>query len=120
MYENNPYPRYRHANYTEPNLAKKIYECIKIESTRNRLNFPEALTSNHKMPKVLTVVWQLLLPCAAAPDKTSSVGGLPPCRTNIGSNYLTLIMHNLHFHTRRDRPSTGPKAIACTQSNNPQ
>ncbi|WP_413400579.1 tetratricopeptide repeat protein [Prochlorococcus sp. MIT 0718] len=53
MYEENPYPRYRYADFTDKSLAKSISKAIEIESTKQNLQFSEALTSNHSRPKVL-------------------------------------------------------------------
>ncbi len=53
MYEDNPYPRYRYADHTEKSLAKNISKVIKSESTKDNLQFSEALTSHHLRPKVL-------------------------------------------------------------------
>ncbi|WP_240951605.1 MULTISPECIES: class I SAM-dependent methyltransferase [unclassified Prochlorococcus] len=53
MYEENPYPRYRHADHTDESLAQNISKAIGKESTKTNLPFAEALTRNHSKPKVL-------------------------------------------------------------------
>ncbi len=53
MYEENPYPRYRYADFTDKSLAKSISKVIEIESTKQNLQFSETLTSNHSRPKLL-------------------------------------------------------------------
>ncbi|WP_413681820.1 tetratricopeptide repeat protein [Prochlorococcus sp. MIT 1323] len=53
MYEENPYPRYRHADYTDKSLAKTISEIINIESTKHNLQFSKELNNKNARPKVL-------------------------------------------------------------------
>ena len=53
MYEENPYPRYRHAEYTERSLATNASELIKLESTKHNLAFRDELSSDNSHPKVL-------------------------------------------------------------------
>ena len=53
MYEMNPYPRYRYADFTDKSLACNISKAIEYESTKINLQFPEVLTSHHSQPKVL-------------------------------------------------------------------
>ncbi|MDB4616498.1 tetratricopeptide repeat protein [Synechococcus sp. AH-551-E11] len=53
MYEENPYPRYRNAEYTEISLKKKASHYIKLESTRKNIKFPEILDNNHTGPRIL-------------------------------------------------------------------
>ncbi|WP_186539242.1 class I SAM-dependent methyltransferase [Synechococcus sp. BIOS-E4-1] len=53
MYEENPYPRYRYADFTDKKLAKSISKAIGIESTKKNLQFSEALASNHSLPRIL-------------------------------------------------------------------
>ena len=53
MYEENPYPRYRYADFTNKSLAMNICEAVEIESTKQNLQFAEALVANNSRPKVL-------------------------------------------------------------------
>ena len=53
MYEENPYPRYRYADFTDKSLAQNISKAIENESTKQNLQFSETLTSNHSRPKIL-------------------------------------------------------------------
>ena len=53
MYEDNPYPRYRYADFTDQSLAKNISKIIGIESTKKNLQFSQALVANNSRPKVL-------------------------------------------------------------------
>ncbi|WP_063399042.1 class I SAM-dependent methyltransferase, partial [Prochlorococcus marinus] len=53
MYEENPYPRYRHADYTDKSLAKTKSEIINIESTKHNLQFSKELNNKNARPKVL-------------------------------------------------------------------
>ena len=53
MYEENPYPRFKYSDHTARELAKTILECIKIETTKKHLTFPESLGCPSASPKVL-------------------------------------------------------------------
>ncbi len=53
MYEDNPYPRFKFADYTNTVLAKKIHKSIEIEVTRKSLSFSDELKSSTATPKVL-------------------------------------------------------------------
>ncbi|KZR89235.1 Demethylrebeccamycin-D-glucose O-methyltransferase [Synechococcus sp. MIT S9509] len=53
MYEENPYPRYRYADFTDKTSAKCISKAIEYESTKKNLQFSEVLASNHSLPRVL-------------------------------------------------------------------
>ena len=53
MYEENPYPRYRHADYTDKSLAIKISKVIELESTKNSLHFLEEFNASNSSLKVL-------------------------------------------------------------------
>jgi len=53
MYEENPYPRYRFANFTSQDNANSISTLIKLESTKQNLPFSEVLTNDNCHPKVL-------------------------------------------------------------------
>ncbi len=53
MYESNPYPRYKYANFTKATLSQPIAEFIKRETTKQKLNFSVELTSPIAKPKVL-------------------------------------------------------------------
>ncbi len=53
MYEENPYPRFRHADYTENKLTTPIFEAIREESTKRDLTCSIELSSHNAHPKVL-------------------------------------------------------------------
>ena len=53
MYEENPYPRFKFADYTDSALANLIYKSIEFEATKNDLSFSEELKSPTAIPKVL-------------------------------------------------------------------
>ncbi len=53
IYEDNPYPRYRYADHTVKSLAKTPSEVIKIESTKDNLQFSDELIGSHLSSKVL-------------------------------------------------------------------
>ena len=53
MYEHNPYPRYRFADYTYPHLARQIAELISNETTRSELLFTGELSISNTSAKVL-------------------------------------------------------------------
>ena len=53
MYEENPYPRYRYADYTHPDLTQPIHDFIQRETTMSQLSFNDELVSNNYRPKVL-------------------------------------------------------------------
>ena len=53
MYEENPYPRYRYADFTDKSVAQNISKAIRIESTKKNLQFAEELTSNSSRPRIL-------------------------------------------------------------------
>ncbi|NMP05999.1 tetratricopeptide repeat protein [Cyanobacteria bacterium 150NLHA] len=53
MYEKNPYPRYRFAQFTCKEIAKNISTYIKEESSKQKLIFAKELTTSNSNPKVL-------------------------------------------------------------------
>ncbi len=53
MYEDNPYPRFKFANYTVSKLAKPIFKAIELETSKKDLSFTEELKSPTVTPKVL-------------------------------------------------------------------
>ncbi len=53
MYEENPYPRYRSADYTHPQLAKPACEFISLETTIENLPLTSELSSPTSSPKIL-------------------------------------------------------------------
>ena len=53
MYEENPYPRFKFSNYTASELAKPVFNSIKLETTRRNQSFQEKLISLSARPKVL-------------------------------------------------------------------
>ena len=53
MYEENPYPRYRYADFTHPQLTKSIAEAISKETTISKLEFTDELLSPNSNPKLL-------------------------------------------------------------------
>lgn len=53
MYEKNPYPRYRFADYTHPHLAREIAESISNETTIRKLTFSDELLKSNSRAKVL-------------------------------------------------------------------
>ena len=53
MYEENPYPRFKFADYTNSNLANTIHKSIEIEATRKSLSFSDELKTSTATPKVL-------------------------------------------------------------------
>ena len=53
MYEENPYPRYKFADYTDSDLAQPICKSIEIDATRKNLSFSEELKTPTGSPKVL-------------------------------------------------------------------
>ncbi len=53
MYEENPYPRFKFADYTNSDLANTIHKSIEIETTRKSLSFSDELKTSTATPKVL-------------------------------------------------------------------
>nr|WP_274704360.1 class I SAM-dependent methyltransferase [Synechococcus sp. AH-551-E02] len=53
MYEENPYPRFKFAGYTDSELAKPIFKAIELETSRKDLSFSDELKSLTSAPKVL-------------------------------------------------------------------
>ena len=53
MYEENPYPRFKFADYTDSKLAKPIFKAIEQETSKTDLSFIEELKSPTATPKVL-------------------------------------------------------------------
>ena len=53
MYEENPYPRFKCADFTVSKLAKPISLVIELESTRREQSFPAVLSSSFATPKIL-------------------------------------------------------------------
>ena len=53
MYEENPYPRYQHADNTHPHLAKPTIEFISLETTISNPPFTNSLSSTNSSPKIL-------------------------------------------------------------------
>ena len=53
MYEENPYPRYQHADHTHPQLTKQTTEFISLETTISNPPFTNQLSSTNSSPKIL-------------------------------------------------------------------
>ena len=53
MYEQNPYPRFKFADYTNRNIANTTHKSIEIEATRKKLYFSDELKTSTAEPKVL-------------------------------------------------------------------
>ena len=53
MYEENPYPRYRYADFTDKSFSQSISKAIEIESTKQNLQYLDELVANNSRPKVL-------------------------------------------------------------------
>ena len=53
MYEENPYPRYQHADHTHSQLAKLTAEFITLETTTTDLPFTKELSCPESRPKIL-------------------------------------------------------------------
>ena len=53
MYEENPYPRFKFADYTDSKLANTIHKSIEIEATKNSLSFADELKTSSAKAKVL-------------------------------------------------------------------
>lgn len=53
MYEENPYPRFKCANYTNGDLAIPTFKAIQLETTRQNQSFPRELSDLSAKPKVL-------------------------------------------------------------------
>ncbi|WP_240953018.1 MULTISPECIES: class I SAM-dependent methyltransferase [unclassified Prochlorococcus] len=53
MYEENPYPRYRHAIHIGSEFARTAAEAIKRETTAQKLEFPEQFNQLISEPKIL-------------------------------------------------------------------
>ena len=53
MYEENPYPRYRYADYTSPSIAQKASFFITKESSKKDLAFTECLSKASSSPHLL-------------------------------------------------------------------
>ena len=53
MYEENPYPRYQHADHTHPHLSKPTAEFIALETTISNPPFTNELSSTNSSPKIL-------------------------------------------------------------------
>ena len=53
MYEENPYPRYQHADHTHPRFAQRTTEFIALETTVSNPPFTNELTSPDYSPKIL-------------------------------------------------------------------
>ena len=53
MYEENPYPRYKHADHTHPFFAKPTAEFISLETTVTNLSFFNELSTPNSSPKIL-------------------------------------------------------------------
>ena len=52
MYEENPYPRYQHADQTLPHFAKPTHEFITLEITFSNPPFTNSLSSTESSPKI--------------------------------------------------------------------
>ena len=53
MYEENPYPRYKHADHTHPLFAKPTAEFISLETTIENPSFCNELSTPNSSPKIL-------------------------------------------------------------------
>ena len=53
MYEENPYPRYKHADHTHPFFAKPMAEFISLETTITNPWFFNELSTPNSSPKIL-------------------------------------------------------------------
>ena len=53
MYEENPYPRYQHADFTHPSLSKQTVEFISLETTASNPPFTHELLSPNSNPNIL-------------------------------------------------------------------
>ena len=53
MYEENPYPQYKHADYTHPQFAKPTAEFISLETTIANPSFNQELLAPNSRPKIL-------------------------------------------------------------------
>ena len=53
MYEENPYPRYKYADYTHPLFAKSTAELISLETTIENPSFFNELATPNSNPKIL-------------------------------------------------------------------
>ena len=53
MYEENPYPRYKHADHTNTHLAKPTAEFISLETTIANPSFTNELLQPNSSPKIL-------------------------------------------------------------------
>ena len=53
MYEENPYPRYKHADYTHPHFAKSTADFISLETTIANPLFFNELSAPNSSPKIL-------------------------------------------------------------------
>ena len=53
MYEENPYPRYKHADHTRPDYAKPAAEFISLETTIANPSFNNELLPLNSSPKIL-------------------------------------------------------------------
>jgi len=53
MYEESPYPRYKHADHTHPHFAKPIAEFISLETTIVNPSFTKELSAPNSSPNIL-------------------------------------------------------------------
>ncbi len=53
MYEENPYPQYKHADHTHPHFAKPTAEFISLETTIANPSFNHQLLAPNSRPKIL-------------------------------------------------------------------
>ena len=53
MYEENPYPRFKHADFVRNESAEPIFKYIESEATKTNLTFSKELKSTTNKPKVL-------------------------------------------------------------------
>ena len=53
MYEENPYPRYKHADHTHPLIAKPLAEFISLETTVTNPSFLNELSTPNSRPRIL-------------------------------------------------------------------
>jgi len=53
MYEENPYPRYKHADHTHPHFAKPTAEFISLETTIDNPSFNQELLATNSRPQIL-------------------------------------------------------------------
>ena len=53
MYEENPYPQYKHADHTHPHFAKPTAEFISLETTIANPSFNHELLAPNSRPKIL-------------------------------------------------------------------